>query len=163
MGGGLAIVHKEEFNITKHEAPKYQTVELAEFKIKPCTSLPATSLTIIYRPPDSDVLSFLHELSDCLERSIVEKGKVILLGNFNIHINRADNVDAINFLDFLDSFGQINRVDFPTHGLANTLDCSSHLRMTLQYLAHPKVISSLIIMWSFLISTYPRKNSKRKP
>ena len=64
MGGGLAIVYKEYLNITKHEASKYQTMELAEFRIKPCASLPATSLTIIYRPPDSNVLSFLHEVSD---------------------------------------------------------------------------------------------------
>ena len=122
MGGGIAIVYKEALKITKQEAPKYQTVELAEFKIKPCTSLPATTLTIIYRPPDSNVLSFLHELSDYLERTIIENGKVILLRDFNIHINRADNMDAINFVYFLDSFGLINRVDFPTHRLVNTLD-----------------------------------------
>ena len=97
MGGGLAIVYKEAINITKHEAPKYQTMELAGFKIKPWTSLPATTLTIIYIPPDSNVLSFLHECSDHLERTIIENGKAILLRDFNIHINRADNMDVINF------------------------------------------------------------------
>ena len=55
MGGGLAIVYKDTLNITKHKAQEYQTMELAEFKIKPCTSLPSTSLTIIYRPPDGNV------------------------------------------------------------------------------------------------------------
>ena len=97
-------------------------MEVLEFKIKPCTSLPATSLTIIYRPPDSHVLLFVLELSDYLERTIIENGKVILLGNFNNHINTVDNMDAVNFLDFLDSFGLISRMDFPTHRLANTLD-----------------------------------------
>ena len=93
MGGGLTIVYKEDLNITKHEAPKYQTMELAEFKIKQCTSLSAESLTIIYRPPDSNVR------------------------DFNIHINRADKMDAINSLDFLDSFALINS------GLPNTQAC----------------------------------------
>ena len=92
MGGGLTIVYKEHLNIIKHEAPNYQTVESAEFKIKPCTSLPATSLTIIYRPPDSNVLSLLHEHSGYLERTIIENGKVILLRDFNIHIKRMDNI-----------------------------------------------------------------------
>ena len=122
MGGGLAIIYQEDLNITKHEAPKYQTMELAQFRIKPCTSLPATSLTIVYRPPGSNVLLFLHELSDYIERTIIENGKVILLRDFNIHINRVDNIDTINFLDLIDSSGLLNRVDFPTHRLANTLD-----------------------------------------
>ena len=122
MGRGLATVYKEVLNITKHEAPKYQRMELAEFKNKQCTSFLATTLTIIYRPPDSNVLSFLHELSDYLERTIIEKGKIILLSDFNIHINRVANMDAINLLDLLDSFGLKNRVDLLTHRLANTLD-----------------------------------------
>ena len=57
--------------------------------------------------PDKPYVSHLHELSDYLERTILENGKVILLRDFNIHINRVDNMDAINFLDFLDSFGLI--------------------------------------------------------
>ena len=89
--GGLAIVYKEDLNITKNEVPKYQNMKLAEFKIKPCTSLPVTSLTIIYRPPDSKVLSFLQVLSDYLESISL---KMVRSSCFNSHISRADNVDA---------------------------------------------------------------------
>ena len=39
-----------------------------------------------------------------------------------MHIIRVDNINAINVLDFFDSFGLISKVDFPTHRLANTLE-----------------------------------------
>ena len=108
------------------------------------------------------MLSFLHELSDYIERTIIENGKVILLRDFNFHIKRVDNMDATNFLDFLDSFGQINRVNVPTHRFANTLDLiitsedDSSVPCTSQ--GHP----SLIIMWSCLILAYLRREFKKK-
>ena len=44
------------------------------------------------------------------------------MGNFNIHVNKLHEEEAITFQDFLSSFGLQNHALFPTHRSQNTLD-----------------------------------------
>ena len=53
-------------------------------------------------------------------------GKLILLGDFNIAVNKPSEAEPATFLDMLNSFNLINRVDKPTHRLSNTLDLIIH-------------------------------------
>ena len=53
-----------------------------------------------------------------MERNMNSTGKLLLTGDFNIHVAN----DANTFLDVLDSFGLRNHIGFPTHHLNNTLD-----------------------------------------
>ena len=39
-------------------------------------------------------------------------GKLVLLGDFNIHMDVVDDIDMITFNDFLDSFNLENLVHF---------------------------------------------------
>ena len=52
----------------------------------------------------------------------IQQAKLLLTGDFNIHVNNLKSPDTNTFLDVLDSFGLHNHISFPTHCLNNTLD-----------------------------------------
>ena len=47
---------------------------------------------------------------------------MIVLGDFNIHVNDQTDSSAIKFLELLNSFGLVNHVDIPTHIHGHTID-----------------------------------------
>ena len=59
---------------------------------------------------------------DLLENNINENGRLLLLGYFNIPMNKPDSPDPSIIQDILDSLGLQNHIRFPTHRLQNTLD-----------------------------------------
>ena len=80
-------------------------------------------LYIIYRPPNGSVIEFCDSLATILEGNInTDKGKLLMLGNFNIHLDEENNPDTITFNDFLESFGLINYTTFFTHTVKHILD-----------------------------------------
>ena len=80
------------------------------------------NLITIYRPPNTNVLEFCNELANLLETNINLSGELILLGDFNIAVNKPFDVGPATFLDVLDSLNLVNKVDKSTHMLSNTLD-----------------------------------------
>ena len=57
-----------------------------------------------------------------MENNINSSSELLLLGDFNIAVNKPSDSGPAAFLDVLDSFNLINKVNQPTHRLANTLD-----------------------------------------
>ena len=49
-------------------------------------------------------------------------GALLIMSDFNIHVDNANDANAIKFLDLLDSMGLTNHVNIPTHRLNHTLD-----------------------------------------
>ena len=84
------------------------------------------NLIAIYRLPDFNVLEFCNEFTNLLENHINSSGQPLLLGDFNITINKLIDTERATSLDILDSFNLINRVDKPTHRLSTTLDLIIH-------------------------------------
>ena len=81
------------------------------------------NLFVIYRFPNTSVLTFCNDLANVLEESILNlTGYISLVGDFNIHVDQVHNSDSITFSNFLDSFGLSNKVQFPTHKHQHTLD-----------------------------------------
>ena len=80
------------------------------------------NMAVIYRPPNKLVLSFVSDFLDYMERNTNSTGKLLLTGDFNIHMNDLESPDTNTFLDVLDSFCLQNDISFPTHCLNNTLD-----------------------------------------
>ena len=67
-------------------------------------------------------LAFVNDMVEYMENNITDKLEFLLLGDFNIHVNKLHDEDAITFQDFLSSFGLQNHVLFPTHRSQNILD-----------------------------------------
>ena len=75
----------------------------------------------MYRPPYStehkDTVSvFLGDFLDYLESFVLSKEQILIAGDFTMHVNDIKNVDAVTFLDVLESFG------LQQHVLSHTLD-----------------------------------------
>ena len=78
---------------------------------------------IIYRIPNMSVIQFCNELSDLTENNILkDHGHIIMLGDFNIHMDKPEHPDTVTFNDFFESFDLVNYTTFPTHTPRHTLD-----------------------------------------
>ena len=124
VGSGIAIVYKSDLNFSIASSQPFKTMESSCFSISNGNRL--ITMITIYRPPDSNVLEFCNELAKFLETNINLSGELILVGDFNIVVNKPLDAGPASFLDVLHSFNLINRVDKPTHRLCNTLDLIIH-------------------------------------
>ena len=99
------------------------------------------NLYIIHRFPSTSILTICTELATILERNILDMtGKLVLLGDFNIHMDMVDDTDTITFNDLLDSFNLENSVHFSTHKCRHTLDLLITEKTVTMALLHPKGI-----------------------
>ena len=55
---------------------------------------------MFYRPDDYPFLAFSNDLVDYMENSITNRAEFLLLGDFNIHVNKLHNEKAVMFHDF---------------------------------------------------------------
>lgn len=73
-----------------------------------------TILTTVYRPPKSNNV-FLNELSQLLTYLCSLSANVIMLGDFNIHIDNVSNAHTSEFVSYLDGLGLQQFNALPTH------------------------------------------------
>ena len=121
-GGGIAIIHCNDFTVNHHKTYDFTSMECSSFTIKQSADSKPINMFLVYRPLDTSVINFLEDLAIVLEDNIIHTGEIILLGDYNIKVNDDQSMDSINLSDFLDSFGLHNSITFPTHRLQNTLD-----------------------------------------
>ena len=84
-------------------------------------------VTGVYHPPPSAKnnttnIMFIDQLSDYLMDLLSHTSNHIVLGDFNIHVNDPNNVDAGILLDTLSALGLEQHVQISTHNRGNTLD-----------------------------------------
>ena len=88
------------------------------------------NIYIVYSILNTSVIQFCSELSDLMESNVFDNhGHLIMLGDFNIHVNNPEHPDTVIFNEFLESFDLINFTTFPTHVSRHTLNLvitSSH-------------------------------------
>ena len=68
------------------------------------------------------IFGFSENLAVYLDSNINVTGKLVIVGDLNIHINDELDADTITFSDFLEAFGLVNMITFPMHRLQDTLD-----------------------------------------
>ena len=80
-------------------------------------------LYMIYRYPNTSMLNFIECLSEIIEGNILNDcGELVLIGDFNVHMDSQEALDTILFKDFLDSLNLKNLVDFSTHLSNHSID-----------------------------------------
>lgn len=62
-------------------------------------------ITIIYRPPSTCLGQFAEEFSTLLEQLVMSTEYLLIVGDFNIHIDDSSNPEAAQFLSLIESFG----------------------------------------------------------
>ncbi|KAF7643537.1 hypothetical protein LDENG_00237650 [Lucifuga dentata] len=80
-----------------------------------------TIVAVIYRPPKPST-AFLPELTSILTNLYALSPNVILMGDFNIHLDNPTNALTMDFNSVLDSFDLTQFVSFPTHSKGHILD-----------------------------------------
>ncbi len=99
-GGGLAVVYRNQLDLTPLALPELYTFECLAFNFNRKSSLPLTVL-LIYRPPKSNSC-FISELYNLLSNFCVTSINIVILGDFNIHVNNPSCHFATEFLQLLD-------------------------------------------------------------
>ena len=85
QGGGIALIYKGNHTINDHKInTNSQYMELSVFDLHIQDHV--IDLLVIYRYPNTSVVSFCNDLADILGNNICKlKGHCILTGDFNIH------------------------------------------------------------------------------
>ncbi len=93
-------------------------VKLSDKQNKSVLSL---ALATVYRPP-GPYTDFLKEFADFLSDLLVNVGKALIVGDFNIHVDNTNDALGLAFTDLINSFGVKQNVTEPTHRFNHTLD-----------------------------------------
>ena len=127
-GGGILLVHKKSYKVNVVDEVFTGSFQTTKFKIQidNCN----VTLISIYPPPYSMANPvtdgmFIDDFTKWICDQLVvsdHDNKLIILGDFNIHINDELNEIAHNFMDIIMALGLEQHVNFPTHKAGNTLD-----------------------------------------
>ena len=124
-GGGTGLLAKKNITVKKIDAGEKKSFEFSQLNIHHDNF--RMRLLIIYRPQYSadhpvTINTFLQEFAEYLESIILSPEPVIIVGDFNIHVDVKDDPDAMKFADLLSSLGLNQLVSEPTHIHGHTLD-----------------------------------------
>ena len=125
-GGGTALILKESINVEKVSVAGKGSFEASEWLVNPAATT-CLRVVIVYRPPYSvkhpvSTSTFITEFSDYLESLVMSSEPLLILCNFNIHMDLPDDTDCRNMSDLLVLMGLKHYVLQPTHELGHTLD-----------------------------------------
>src|SRR5262249_39102974 len=101
-GGGIGCIYKSSFSVTSLTNHSFTSFEHMLLR---ATHLSKTFLfAIIYRPPQSPQAQFLSDFSELLEEISSSPSELVIMGDFNIHIDNLSDSFAASFLSLIDSF-----------------------------------------------------------
>ncbi len=110
-GGGVAVIYRNNITCSPVSLGTFTTFELLGFVLN--GKAPMLCI-IVYRPP-SQSKAFLSEFSELLTVVMPRYDRLLILGDFNIHVCCPTNSLATDFLHLIDSFNLVQSVTFPTH------------------------------------------------
>ena len=117
-GGGIAVLYKQHLQLNVVSLGNYNTFEY----LACCGPSNALIFVTIYRPPPYPTEAFFVEFFELLSECITNYDKIMIQGDFNIHVNKSNDLKAVHFLNLLENFDFVQHIAAPTHKLGNTLD-----------------------------------------
>ena len=117
-GGGVAILFNDSLQCKKISYGKFNSFEYVALQSK--SSCRATFVTI-YRPPKYNA-EFFDEFAKLLSIVCIDFDCVVLVGDFNIHVDNLDDGSTKELLNILDNFGLSQHVTSSTHNKGHILD-----------------------------------------
>ena len=142
-GGGVALIYKKDITFKDEQLTsidRFSQFELLDCCIK--INKISTRVVVVYRPPIAGNIQyeeFAREWSLYLERFIEVQEELLIVGDFNIHVDTVNSLSD-SFTNILDANGLKQHVDQPTHRKGHTLDLVI-TRDTSGLLRSPPVIS----------------------
>ena len=124
-GGGVALIVCDNIKVKLIDDKNCRTFQYAKWLLT--TSHSEFTYTILYHPPytNSSKLTnqdFLDEFTEWSTHMLANNNNLVLLGDFNIHIDEENDNDANNFRDTMEALGMIKHVKFSMHKANHTID-----------------------------------------
>lgn len=117
-GGGVATIFKEKFECRQLSSDINSSFELNIFELG---RFQPVLCAVIYRPPKYNK-DFINDFSDFLSGIMSNYDRVLIVGDFNIHVCCPMKPLVEDFLNVIDSFNLVQFVTDPTHEHGHTLD-----------------------------------------
>ena len=120
--GGLTFIHRSTVGFRKRVIDC--SVKTFEFLCGDATLGSSHFVLLgIYCPGSQPVTAaFFDELSAVFEQLMTLRHPVVVCGDFNVHVDQADNPHAVRLAQLLHAFGCTQHVVGPTHTAGHTLD-----------------------------------------
>ena len=118
---------------------------------------------MVYRPP-APYSEFLEEFPDFLSNLAMNSDKVIIVGDFNVHVDVDDDCLTSAFKSLLDSIGFSQRVHEPTHSFNHTLDLVLTYGIEVDHITvfpqNPVLSDHSLITFEFTLTNYTLPGKK---
>ena len=124
-GGGVALVFKNSFKFISGKTFACDSFEGIVVSIAGNTSR-KLNFIVIYRFCEVAPTLFLSDFYKFIKNIFINLKNLIILGDFNLHVNEKSDPNVIRFYDILSSFSLNQIVEGPTHKRGNTLDLVIH-------------------------------------
>ena len=119
-GGGVGLVYRCGFKVAVEQIETCNTFEYMVAHIS-CGAQSRGTVVIIYRPPPAPTKAFFIEVAVLLDQYI-RTPNLIVVGDFNVHIDDPENPGGTELLELLDSMALQQHVSEATHVGGHTLD-----------------------------------------
>lgn len=125
-GGGIALVHRTTLKCTLCKPqPRPKSFECLEVAVTSATT--CVKLSIVYRPPPSTrngltPADFRSEFADYMATIQCSSSKVLVVGDFNVHIDNISKPDSAAFSELIESTSCRQHVNSATHTDGHILD-----------------------------------------
>lgn len=125
-GGGIFLLSHRGLDVKENHLMEFKSFEYMDFNVSE-TKSPPLRLVAIYRPPPSKenkltVTGFFRDFSTLLEVISIDPARLVLVGDFNFHLDVDGDHYANAMKDMLDSAGLQQHVTGATHRRGHTLD-----------------------------------------
>ena len=126
LGGGVLAIFKTSLQVIKitndYDFKIFEHIELLVTHKNICYRVLG-----VYRPPPSirnknSTSLFLNEFEHFLIDKATENGKLIIIGDFNFHVDDTSDDNATRFLNLINSFNLRQHVTESTHNKGHVLD-----------------------------------------
>ena len=113
-GGGVGIIFKNSSRMNTSLTDQFHSFELMDFHL---SIVRCVRILLLYRPPGLSTSLFLEEFSKLLEYITADQRqkRLLIAGDFNIHVDNLNDTTARQFLDLLDCFHLVQHVTARKH------------------------------------------------
>ena len=111
----MALVTKRNLKVKREQQRITKELEYAKWRVTSANSF--LNVLGVYRPPDGSIPQFLDIFTELLVDILTCNTNLVVLGDFNIHVNDTNNPNAN-----MTALGLKQHVEGPTHKSGNCLD-----------------------------------------
>lgn len=169
-GGGIAMLYRNNITLkSNNKVTKYKSFQVMESLLSSTSDL--VRLINVYRPPYTKKArhtecTFLEEFDDYLQTLSTKTGTPVIAGDFNLHMEKPDDLYPKKFLQLLSQYKLFQYVPIvPTHDQGGTLDLvitnQSFAEKMGEFDIHQSSTSSdhFLVLFDVELKTIPKENT----